>query len=166
MSEAGSASATKRRDVAFAISMIGVALLTMWGLRNQPKAPYDPIGAAAIPFWTAAIVLVLAIVLLLRAVLGRGEGGSAVSMFVSTESVDDSYSVVPSLSLYSIAASVAYAVLIPTVGFLAASIGYMLVLGWILSDRSPRSVVLVVLVACIGGIGLDLGFRALLVDLP
>jgi K+ transporter len=146
--------------------MIAVSLLTMWGLRNQPKAPYDPVGAAAIPFWTAAIILCLAVVLLVRAITGRGNGGSAASMFTSTEAADDSYSVVPALSLYSIVVSLGYAALIPAIGFMAASVGYMLVLGWILSDRSPRATAIVVIVAVVGGVGLDVGFRALLVDLP
>ena len=47
-----------------------------------------------------------------------------------------------------------------------ASVVYMTVLGWVLGDRSPRSLVIVLAVAALGGVGLDLGFRALLIDLP
>jgi hypothetical protein len=42
----------------------------------------------------------------------------------------------------------------------------MLVLGWLLSDRTPRAVAIVVAVAILGGAGLDAGFRALMIDLP
>lgn len=161
-----SRSAELRRDSIFALTMIAVSLLTMWGLRHQPKAPFDPVGAAAIPFWTAAIVLCLAVILLARALSGRGEGGSAASMFTSTEAVDDSYVVAPELSVYAIVISIAYAAAIPVIGFMLASVAYMLVLGWVLSDRSVRSTAIVVIVAIVGGVGLDLSFRALLVDLP
>ena len=49
---------------------------------------------------------------------------------------------------------------------MVATIGFLAVFGWVLSDRSPRSTVIVLAVGLAGGIGLTLGFRALLVDLP
>ena len=41
-----------------------------------------------------------------------------------------------------------------------------LVLGWLLSDRTPGALAIVAAIAILGGAGLDAGFRALLVDLP
>jgi hypothetical protein len=156
----------RRRDALFALSMVAVSVMTMWGLRNQPKAPYDPVGAAAIPFWTAAIVLALAVLLLVRTWTGKEQREQIASLFTSTEAIDDSYSVAPRLSIYAILVSIAYAAIIPLAGFMIASSLYMLVLGWLLSDRTPKAVAIVIGVALVGGIGLDLGFRALLVDLP
>ncbi len=49
MNEQDRKSGLAKGDATFALAMIAVALFTMWGLRNQPKAPYDPVGAAAAP---------------------------------------------------------------------------------------------------------------------
>ena len=62
---------TARRDATFAIAMIAAGALTIWGVRNQPRAPIDPVGAAAIPFWTAIAVIALASILLARIILGH-----------------------------------------------------------------------------------------------
>jgi len=86
-----------RSDAGFAVAMIAAGALTMWGLRNQPRAPFDPVGAAAIPFWTAAAVIALALVLLAGVVLRKSMRGDAASYFVSTEAIDDSYAVRPGL---------------------------------------------------------------------
>lgn len=166
MSEPEEEPAASRTDGIFAVAMICVAVLTMWGVRNQPKAPYDPVGAAAIPFWTAAAVLVLAVYLLARVLLRHSTRGDSMSLFTSSEAVDDSYAVVPRLSVYAILVSVLYAAAIPVAGFMAASVAYMSLLGWLLGERTRRSLVLVVVVAVVCGVGLDLGFRALLIDLP
>jgi putative tricarboxylic transport membrane protein len=166
VSNRGESTPLAKGDAVFAVSMIAVALLTMWGVRNQPKAPYDPVGAAAVPFWTAVVVLALAVLLLVRVLLRRSTRGSAISMFTMSEAIDDSYAVRPWLSAHAIVLSFAYAAGIPIVGFMYASLGFMLILGWLLSDRSPRALALVAAVAIVGSVGIDLGFRALLIDLP
>lgn len=166
MSSRGKSAPLAKGDAAFALSMIAVALLTMWGVRNQPKAPYDPVGAAAVPFWTAAIMLVLAGVLLARVFLRRSTRGSSMPLFTMSEAIDDSYALSRRLSVYGIGLAILYATAIPYLGFMLASIGYMAIFGWLLSDRSPRALATVAAVAVIGGVGLDLGFRALLIDLP
>jgi hypothetical protein len=155
-----------RKDTAFALAMIGASLLTMWELRNQPRAPYDPVGAAAVPFWTAAIMVALAVLLLVRVFMKHDTRGEAISIFTMSEAIDDSYAVRPRLSIYAIALSLLYAAAIPVAGFMLASIGFMLTLGWLLSDRTPKALALVVAVALVGAVGLDAGFRALLIDLP
>lgn len=155
-----------KADAAFAVSMIAVALLTMWGLRNQPMAPYDPVGAAAIPFWTAAAVLALAVVLLGRVLMRHSTRGNSIQLFTSSDAIDDSYAVSHRLSIYAAGLSILYAAMIPVLGFMAASVGYMFFTGWVLGDRTPRALVTVAAVAVVVGVGLDLGFRALLIDLP
>ncbi len=166
MSIQGESARFAKGDAAFAVSMIAVALLTMWGVRNQPKAPYDPIGAAAVPFWTAAIVLALAVVLLARVGLRHSTRGSSTALFTMSEAIDDSYAISHRLSVYGIGLAILYAAAIPHLGFMLASIGYMAVFGWVLSDRTPRAAAIVAAVAIVGGAGLDFGFRALLIDLP
>jgi hypothetical protein len=59
-----------------------------------------------------------------------------------------------------------YVALIPLAGFAAASVLFMLVFGAALCDRTPRSLAVVAVVALLGSVGLDYGFRALLIDLP
>ncbi len=155
-----------RADALFALAMMAVALLTMWGVRNQPRAPYDPVGAAAVPFWTAVAVLALASVLLVRVLLKHSTRGAAMSLFTMSEAVDDSYAVVPRFSIYAVVLSFLYVALIPLAGFAAASVLFMLVFGTALCDRTPRSLAIVAVVALLGSVGLDYGFRALLIDLP
>lgn len=155
-----------RGDALFALAMMAVALLTIWGVRNQPRAPYDPVGAAAVPFWTAVIVLGLAALLLLRVILKHSTRGDAISMFTMSEAIDDSYAVRPVLSVHATVLSFAYAAAIPPLGFLVSSALFMLILGWLLCDRTPRALALVATVAIAGAVGLDQGFRAFLIDLP
>jgi hypothetical protein len=155
-----------RADSFFALSMMAVSALTMWGVRNQPRAPYDPVGAAAVPFWTAAIVFALSAVLIIRVFLKHATRGDAMSLFTMSEAIDDSYAIQPLYSVYAIILSFVYAGMIPVAGFLVASALYMLVLGAILCDRTPKSLILVAVVAFVGSFGLDYGFRALLIDLP
>lgn len=166
MSIQGESERFAKGDAAFAVSMIAVALMTMWGVRNQPKAPYDPIGAAAVPFWTAAIVLALAFVLLVRVLFRHSTRGSSTPLFTMSQAIDDSYAISHRLSVYGIGLAILYAIAIPQLGFMFASVGYMTVFGWLLSDRTPRALAIVAAVAIIGGVGLDMGFRALLIDLP
>ncbi|MCM0021313.1 MAG: tripartite tricarboxylate transporter TctB family protein [Tagaea sp.] len=166
MSQEPESAGETRRDVAFAVAMIGAGLLTIWGLRNQPKAPFDPLGAAAIPVWTAWIVIALATLLLLRIALGKLTRGGAQSMFTSTEAVDSSYEVRPVLSWVAIGLSFAYAAAMPLLGFALASTIFMFAFGWALSDRSPRMTAIAAVVAVLGGFGLDAGFGAMSVALP
>ena len=158
--------ASRRRDLAFALGILAVCALTIWEARKQPRAPFDPVGAAAVPIATATIMILLALVILVRLWLNRSTRGGAQSLFSSTEAADDSYVVRPAMSWMAIALSFAYAAAIPLAGFMVATIGFLAVFGWVLSDRSPRSTVIVTAVGLAGGVGLTLGFRALLVDLP
>ena len=166
MSDAPDSAKSAFADGAFGAAMIGVGALVMWGLRNQPKAPFDPVGAAAVPFWTAAIVMALGAILLARVLLRHSTRGSVESYFVSTEATDDSYDVRPGLSAVATVASVVYVAAIPLLGFAIASCGFMFALGWFLSDRTPRATAIVAAIAIVGGFGLDAGFRAMMIDLP
>lgn len=166
MSQEPETAGETRRDVAFALAMIGAGAATIWGLRNQPKAPFDPVGAAAIPIWTAWIVIALAALLLVRVALGKLTRGGAQSMFTSSEAVDASYDVRPGLSWVAIGLSFAYAAAMPFVGFALSSTVFMFVFGWALSDRSPRMTAIAAIVAVLGGFGLEYGFGAMSVSLP
>ena len=87
-------------------------------------------------------------------------------MFTANEAVDDTYSVVPSFSAWAVGLSVIYVAAMPFAGFMVASIVYMLALGWVLSARTPRALLILAIVAVALGAGFDFGFRAMLIDLP
>jgi hypothetical protein len=157
---------SRRRDLAFALGIIAISALAIWEARKQPKAPFDPVGAAAVPIATAAIMIALALVILARLALGRATRGSAQSLFTASEAVDEGYRVRPAMSWAAIALSFAYAAAIPVAGFMAATVVYLGALGWIMADRSARAAIVVAAIAATGGVGLTLGFRALLIDLP
>ncbi len=157
---------TARRDAAFAAAMIVAGAATIWGVRDQPRAPFDPVGAAAVPFWTAVATIVLALLLLARIALGHATRGAAGGLFTATQPSDDGYQVRPGLSVAATLCAFSFAAALPVVGFRAAAIGFMFVLGWILGDRTPRAVAIAGAIAVVGGAGLDAGFRALMIDLP
>ncbi len=157
---------TRARDLIFAVASIAVALLVIWEARKQPRSPFDPVGAAAIPMWTAGLIIVLGGSILVRLALGKSTAGKSKSMFTSTESVDGTYATRPWLSIAAIIATVIYIAVIPAFGFMVSTIAFLWALGSILSDRSPRALAICAAIAIAGGIGLDTGFRAMLVDLP
>lgn len=153
-------------DGVFALAMILVAAVAIWGLQGQPRAPYDPVGAAAVPFWTAVLMIVLAGSLLVRVLLRHSTRGTATAYFVSTEAIDDSYAVRPAYSISAMLAAFAYAAAMPYLGFAAASVAFMFFLGWQLGGRSPRALATIAALAVAGGFGVDAGFRAMMIDLP
>jgi hypothetical protein len=158
--------ASRRRDLGFALGIVAVSALMIWEARKQPRAPFDPVGAAAVPIATAGVMIALAAVLLLRLWLNRPTRGAAQSLFTASEAVDDGYAVRPGMTWLAIGATAAYVALIPPLGFMAATIAYLGGLGWALSDRGARSTAIVGALALAGGVGLTLGFRAMLIDLP
>ena len=162
----GDSATSRRRDLAFALGIVGVSAVTIWEARKQPRAPFDPVGAAAVPIATAAIMIALAAVLLLRLWLNRPTRGAAQSLFTASEAADESYAVRPALSWLAILATACYVAAMPALGFMAATVAYLGALGWLLSDRSLRAAAIPGAIALVGGVGLTLGFRALLIDLP
>ncbi len=157
---------SRRRDFGFALAIIGVCAVVIWEARKQPKAPFDPVGAAAVPIVTASIMILLALAILVRLALGRTTRGAAQSLFTAAEAIDESYTIRPGLSWTAILFSAAYVAAIPVGGFMAATTGFLAALGWAMSDRSIRSTAIATAIALAGGVGLTLGFRALLIDLP
>src|SRR5262249_47349480 len=144
------------------------AVLTIFEARKQPRSPYDPIGAAAIPVWTSWVTIGLAAVLLLRIVLRRSTLGGAQSLFVGIVGQDTlDYRLRPGLAVISFVATIAYAAAIPFVGFRIATLGFMLILGWLMCDRRPISLFGTAVIAVAASFAIDHVFRRwLLVDLP
>ncbi len=165
---AGETRRSRGADAVFALAMIGAAIATLVELRKQPRSPFDPVGAAAIPSWTAWIVIALAALLLLRLVFGRATAGAAQSLFVGiVDQAGLDYRLRPALALATFALTVAYAAVMPLIGFLAATACYLLALGWLLCDRKPVSLVVTGAIALLGSVAIDWVFRRILyVPLP
>ena len=159
---------SRTADAVFALAMIATAVITIIEARKQPRSPYDPIGAAAIPVWTSWITIGLAAVLLLRIALRRSTLGGAQSLFVGIVEQDAlDYRLRPGLAVISFVATVAYAAAIPFLGFRLATLGFMLALGWLMCDRRPVSLLGTAVVAVVGSFAIDHVFRRwLLVALP
>jgi fatty acid desaturase len=154
-----------RADIAFALGSAAVAGLVILGLRGQPKAPYDPVGAAAIPFWTAVAVLALAVVLVATTVFGR-RPRQATTMPSFARDASGAVIGQPRLALATIALAAGYAALLPVVGFLVASVAFGAALGLALGDGSRRQRWVTLGVASSVGVVLDAVCRALLISLP
>jgi hypothetical protein len=159
---------SRAADAIFAIAMIAVSLVTIFEARKQPRSPYDPIGAAAIPIWTGWITIGLAALLLLRIALRKSTLGGAQSLFVGIVEQDTlDYRLWPGLAVTSFVLTIAYAAAIPLIGFRIATFGFMLALGWLMCDRRPVSLIGTAIVAAGGSVAIDYVFRSLLlVDLP
>ena len=154
-------------DAVFALVMIAVSAITIWEASKQPRSPFDPVGAAAVPIWTAWIMIGLAVLLLLRVLLGLATQGDAQMLFANArESVDDGPVDRPILTGMTLLLSFAYLVVMPRVGFVVATTVFTFVSGLVLGERTRRSRIVAMAVALVTGIGLDWGFRLLLVALP
>lgn len=159
---------SRRADVAFAIAMIGVAAVTIFEARRQPRSPFDPVGAAAVPMWTAYLMIALAAVLLLRLALGRSTAGSAQMLFVGLVKEEElDYRLYPRLAVVAFLLCVGYVAIIPLVGFAVATFVFMLSLGWALGAPDPRRLIGTAVLALIAAVANDYIFRRLvLLDLP
>jgi putative tricarboxylic transport membrane protein len=159
---------SRRTDIAFALLMIASAAVTIWAARRIPRSPYDPVGSAAIPVWTAWILIALAVLLLARVALGRSTAGDAQSLFVNLADQDSvDYRLRPELAAVSFALTVGYVAAMPLAGFLIATFIYMLALGWALCERSRQSLLSTAVLALAGSVAIDWIFRRwLLINLP
>lgn len=168
MSTRPDTSKSRRTDVAFALLMIASAAATIWEAQRIPRSPFDPVGSAAIPVWTAWLLIALAVVLLGRVALGRSTAGDAQSLFVNlADEAEIDYRLRPDLAALSFVLTVAYVALMPLAGFLLTTFVYMLLLGWALCDRSRRALIGTSLLALLGSLAIDWIFRRwLLIDLP
>src|SRR5687767_5699807 len=71
--------ATRRRrvDALAALVVLGVAAAVFFAARLEPKALYDPFGPGTAPMAVAVVLALLAVVLLVRSLLGHRVGQSA-----------------------------------------------------------------------------------------
>lgn len=165
----GEQEATRRRraDAVAAVVVLAVAAVVFVAARREPKALYDPLGPGTAPMAVAAVVAVLALVLLLRSLLGLKVGQSAQSLILRTDAPTD-YRLRPDLAAIAFATTVAFvAALSAGLPFLWSTLAFLLVLGGAMTDRRPRSLGIAAVVAAVGAVAIDALFRrVLLIQLP
>jgi len=157
-------------DAVLALVTLLIAGITWWEARGLPPAPFDPLGPGTVPIWLSYALAALALVILGRLALGLRIGQSSTSMILGVSGdAPAEYRLRPGLAVFAFLWTVAYAAVltVTSVSFLTATVGYMAVLGWAMSDRSRRHIAIALVVAVIGGLAIDYTFTSVfVVDLP
>jgi len=169
MTEDPEASRRRRVDALSAVVVLAVAIGVFVAARREPKALYDPFGPGTAPMAVSAALAVLAVVLLVRALLGLRIGQSAQSLILGLDgAAPEDYRLRPELALVSFVATVLF---VAAMGFglpfLWSTLVFLFVLGAAMTDRKPRSIGIALAVAVVGAVAIDALFRRiLLVQLP
>lgn len=160
----------RRVDAIAALVALAVAGVVWWEASGLPPAPFDPMGPKTVPMWLSYALATLALIVLGRLALGLRVGQSTTSMIlgVGGEAPTD-YRLRPGVAVFSFLWLIAYtsALTFTPVTFLVATVVYLAVLGWAMSDRSRRHTVIALVVALVGGLAINYTFtRIFVVDLP
>ncbi|MBM3549131.1 MAG: hypothetical protein FJX54_19505 [Alphaproteobacteria bacterium] len=164
------AEASRRRiDALAALVVLVVAVVVFFAARREPAPLYDPFGPGTAPMAVSAALAFLAVILLVRTLVGLRVGQSAQSLILGLGgSAPADYRLRPDLALITFVASILFvAAMSAGLPFLWSALAFLLVLGGALSDRRPRSLLIAAAVAVIGAILIDVLFRRVLfVQLP
>ncbi|MBM3534792.1 MAG: hypothetical protein FJX60_17325 [Alphaproteobacteria bacterium] len=159
----------RRVDALAAIIVLVFAVVVFLAARREPPPLYDPFGPGTAPMAVSAVLAFLAVILLVRALLGLRIGQSAQSLILGLDgSAPADYRLRPDLAAITFATSLTF---IGAMGlglpFLWSTMAFLFVLGACLSDRKPRSLAIAAAVAVVGAVAVDALFRRiLLVQLP
>jgi len=156
-------------DALAALVVLAIAVVVFLAARREPAPLYDPFGPGTAPMAISVALAILAVILLVRALLGLRIGQSAQSLILGLDGAAPAeYRLRPDLALITFVTSVLFvAAMNADLPFLWSAMAFLLVLGAALSDRRPRSLVMAAAVAVIGAIAIDALFRrVLLVQLP
>jgi hypothetical protein len=158
-------------DLAFGLGCLGVAAVTWWEAGRLPPPLFDPLGPGAVPRLVSGVLATLALLLVGRVALGLRVGHARQSMLVGVGPGGEAlgYQQRPGLAVASFALAVLYVVAMQRgwVGFLAATLLFLAVLGALMTERTRRAQAVSLGVAIVTALLLDYVFRTLLVvDLP
>lgn len=160
----------RQADLGLALVMIAVSAAVWWEASKLRPAPFDPLGPKSFPMWIAGALGLLSvgaiIMILCRRALGRSD--TSLILGIGDEAPAD-YALRPGLALIATGLTVAYvaALTLTSAGFLWATIAYIGVLGWAMSDRTPRHTFIAAAVAVIGGCAITYLFtKIFILDLP
>jgi putative tricarboxylic transport membrane protein len=156
-------------DAAAALVVLAIAGAFLVAARREPPPLYDPLGPGTLPALVAALLAMLALVLLARALLGLAVGQSTQSLVLGLDGVAaDDYRLRPGLAAFCLVALAAYAAAIELrLPFAWSSFAFLAALGGAMAWPRRRLALVALAVAAIGAVAIDLLFRRFLhVPLP
>lgn len=166
-------SSTRRQrqaDLWLAVAMAVISVVVWWEASKLAPAPFDPLGPKSFPMWIAGALGLLSVVSILIILAGRALGRSETSLILGIgDDAPTDYALRPGLAVASAILTVIYvaALTFTGVGFLWATIAYIGVLGWIMSDRTPRHNLTAAIIAAVAGGGITYLFtKIFILDLP
>lgn len=160
----------RQADLWLAVAMAVVSAVVWWEASKLAPAPFDPLGPKSFPMWIATALGLLSVAAIVFILGGRALGRSETSLIlgIGGEAPTD-YALRPGLAVAtSVLTTVYVAVLTFTgIGFLWTTVAYIGVLGWFMSDRTPRHNVIAAVIAVAAGGGITLLFtKIFILDLP
>ena len=160
-----------RADLAFGAFCLAVAGITWWEARALPPGRFDPLGPGAVPVALCYVTAALGGLILLRVALGREVGHARQSLLVGLheDGGELGYRRRPDRAVATAVFSVLYVLAMHQgwLGFLPATAAFLVVLGALLVERTPRAQTISFLVGVGTAVFLELIFRRVLIlDLP
>ncbi len=160
----------RQADLWLAVAMAAISAVVWWEASKLAPAPFDPLGPKSFPMWIAGALGLLSVAAIVTILCGRALGRSETSLILGIgDEPPTDYALRPGLAVAASVFTVIYvAVLTFTgVGFLWATIAYIGLLGWVMSDRTPRHNIIAVAVAVLAGCGITFLFtKIFILDLP
>ena len=156
-------------NLVFGLSTLAISAIVWWEASKVRPSPYDPLGAGAFPKLVSVLLAGLAILLIARVLLGYAIGASDTSLISGLTGLGETHRRRPILAVGVLAGLTLYiaALTLTSVGFLWATIVFVAAVGFAMSDRRPRDLVLAGLIAVFIGVALNFLFtRVLIVALP
>ncbi len=160
----------RQADLWLAVAMAAISAVVWWQASKLAPAPFDPLGPKSFPMWIAGALGLLSIVAIVMLIVGRALGRSETSLILGIgDEAPTDYALRPGLAAAAAILTVIYVATLTFtgVGFLWATTAYIGVLGWAMSDRTPRHNVTAVAIAVLAGAGITLLFtKIFILDLP
>lgn len=154
----------RRIDLIFASVTIGVGALFFHESRKLPPARFDPLGSASFPLAISGLLVLMGVVALAMALLGRRLGDAETSLVVGVNQPASTARRRPLLAVFSFAAVAAYVLALQALPgtYVWATALLIAVLGIAMSARDARAAAIAVAIGVGASVFLDQLFGTLL----
>ena len=149
-------------EIAYIVLILVVAVMLWREASKLPPAPYDPLGPKSFPIWVSYGLAALALMMLVRLVLGRALGRAMQSMVLGLDG-EATHVLSPWTAALTLLLGFAYAAALSfrSVPFLPATMVYLFLAGAVLGPLERRRLAVLAVFAVAAAVTLDLLFRAL-----